>query len=233
MIKAYGYLRVSSQSQIDKNGFDRQEEKILAFAKKSKIEVVKIFKEQVSGVKNSDERDVFQQMIAEILRNGVRTIILERLDRLARQFVVQEQLLIYLVSKGITLLDAATGENVTDAISSDPMKKALIQMQGIFAELEKNLLVKKLRIAREAKRDATGKCEGKKGWNDAPDNRDALVKLIKQYRRKYKGKRRMTYVAVADALNERVLTDDNTFTTITGTKWTGQMIQSFMQRYGK
>ena len=28
------------------------------------------------------------------------------------------------------------------------MKKALIQIQGIFAELEKNLLVKKLRNAR-------------------------------------------------------------------------------------
>jgi hypothetical protein len=48
----------------------------------------------------------------------------ERLDRLAREYVVQEQLLIYLASKGIVLLNASSGENITEAINSDPMKKA-------------------------------------------------------------------------------------------------------------
>ena len=63
-------------------------------------------------------------MIAEILSNGVNAIIIEGLDRLAREYRIQEQLLIYLVSKGISLIPANTGENVTQAIQDDPMKKS-------------------------------------------------------------------------------------------------------------
>lgn len=231
-LKAYGYCRVSGAGQLDGFGYDRQDDAINAFAQKSNIEIVKIFHEQVSGVKDEEEREVFQEMVSDILRNGVRTIIVEGLDRLAREYRIQEQLLIYLVSKGITLFDCRTGEDVTSAISSDPMKKAMIQMQGIFSELEKNLLVKKLRTAREAKREQAGKCEGRKGFDDYPDKRDALVKSIKQLRRKPRGQNRMTFVNVAKALNEMADTDE-LYSTISGKRWTGPQVQNFIQRYGK
>lgn len=230
MEKAYGYCRVSGAGQIDGNGFDRQEEEIRKFASTHKIEIVQIFKEQVSGCKDEEHREVFQQMIAEILRNGVRTIIVEGLDRLAREYRVQEQLLIYLASKEIVLMDCRTGEDVTHAITADPMKKALIQMQGIFSELEKNLLVKKLRLAREAKRKANGKCEGRIGWNDCADKRDSIIAAIKALRRKPKGKKRITFVKVAEELNKMAM-EDETYTTLTGGKWNGPMLQNFIQRY--
>jgi DNA invertase Pin-like site-specific DNA recombinase len=171
-MKAYGYLRVSGQGQVDGNGFERQEEAISRFAQKANIEIVQFFKEQVSGTTDSTEREVFQQMISAILRNGVRTIIVEGLDRLAREYRIQEQLLVYLAAKSIALYDARTGENVTESIASDPMKKAMIQMQGIFAELEKNLLVKKLRVARQSKKEEVGKCEGRKGYQDNTEKID-------------------------------------------------------------
>jgi DNA invertase Pin-like site-specific DNA recombinase len=230
MKKAYVYLRVSSFGQVNGNGFDRQEEAARAFALKTGIEIVEVFKEQVSGCKDEEHRQVFQQMISEILRNGVRTIIVEGLDRLAREYRIQEQLLIYLASKSISLIDCRTGEDVTDAISSDPMKKAMIQMQGIFSELEKNLLVKKLRLARESKRKATGKCEGRIGWNDCPDRRDLIIETIKTLRRKPKGKKRMTFVKVAAEIN-KMAGDDKKYSTLTGTEWNGPMIQNFIQRY--
>ena len=72
---------------------------------------------------------------------------------MAREYRIQEQLLIYLVSKGIDLISANTGENVTQAIQDDPMKKAMVQIQGIFSELDKVLLVRKLRKAREKVRE--------------------------------------------------------------------------------
>ncbi len=96
MIKAFGYLRVSGRGQVGGNGFDRQKETIQNFANKSDIKMGKFFKEQVSGVKDHCDRDVFQSMVAEILRNGVRTIIVEGLSRLAREYRIQEHLLIYL-----------------------------------------------------------------------------------------------------------------------------------------
>lgn len=232
MLKAFGYCRVSGAGQIDGNGFERQENAIRAFAQKSKIEIVHVYNEQISGVKDEEQREVFQDMVSAILKNGVRTIIVEGLDRLAREYRIQEQLIIYLASKGITLIDARTGENVTKAVNDDPMKKAMIQMQGIFAELEKNLLVKKLRLARESKRMDAGKCEGRRGWNDLPDKRDVILGKIKALRRKPKLGKRLTYVEVANQLNQLAKNDD-IYKTITKKPWTGAMIQNFLLRYDK
>ena len=122
-VKAYGYLRVSGQSQLEGNGLDRQLEGIQSFTKAKGYEIIKVFKEEaVSGTMDEHHRPAFKEMIAEILRNGIDTIIIESLDRLAREYRIQEQLLIYLVSKGIDLISANTGENVTQAIQDDPMK---------------------------------------------------------------------------------------------------------------
>lgn len=232
MLKAYGYCRVSGAGQIDGNGFERQENAIRTFALKSKIEIVHVYREQISGVKGEEQREIFQDMVSAILRNGVRTIIVENLTRLAREYRIQEQLLVYLASKEITLIDASTGENVTDAINADPMKKCMIQVAGIFSELEKNMLVKKLRLARESKRMAAGKCEGRKGWGDAPDKRESILGQIKALRRKPKLGKRLTFVEVANQLNELAKGDD-TYTTITGKPWTGPMVQNFLLRYDR
>jgi len=220
-VKAFGYVRVSGKSQVEGYGFDRQEETIRAYCEKAGYEIVKIFREEaVSGTKDEADRPAFQAMIAEILRDGVMTIIVEGMDRLAREYRIQETLLIYLASKGITLICARTKENVTEAVQADPMKKALIQIQGIFAELEKNLLVKKLRNAREKARAERGKCEGRKGYAElAPE----LIEEIKRLRRKPKGKERMTYVQIAEELNR------NGFRTLMGKPFTGQAVQDILR----
>jgi len=49
-MKAYGYLRVSGQGQVDGNGFERQEEAISRFAQKANIEIVQFFKERNNGL---------------------------------------------------------------------------------------------------------------------------------------------------------------------------------------
>ena len=232
MMKAYGYLRVSGAGQIDGNGFDRQKKAISEFAKKSQLEIVHFYQEQVSGVKGEEDREVFKQMVSEILRNGVRTIVVEGLDRLAREYRIQEQLIIYLASKGISLVDARTGEDVTMAIGEDPMRKAMIQMQGIFAELEKSLLVKKLKIARENIRKNNKKCEGRKGWNDQPEKRDMVLQAIRGYRKKPKGRKRMTFREVAEEL-KNMISKDNVYSSLTGKSWSGPMVQNFIQRYDK
>ena len=140
-------------------------------------------------------------MISEILKDGVKVVIVEGLDRLAREYRIQETLLIYLASKDIALISARTEENVTAAMLEDPMKKALIQIQGIFSELEKSMLVKKLRVARERVRKDTGKCEGQKGYSEIDPE---LVRLIRRLRRKIKGvDKRRSFREIAEILNEQ------------------------------
>jgi len=189
--KAVAYLRVSGKGQIKKGGFSRQLKNIKEFAVGSDYEVVSVYEEKgISGT--TENRPAFKEMIGRLLNNGVKHIIIEGMDRLARELRVQENLCVYIASKDLQLISANTGENITKAIIENPMKKALIQIQGVFAELDKSDTVIKLRKGREAKRienkklglktkSGQGKVEGRKSYSEFnPD----LVREIKRLRRK-------------------------------------------------
>ena len=94
MEKAYGYLRVSSQGQVEGDGFTRQRAAIEGYAKAHGVKIVRWFeKKGVSGSEELVDRPAFQQMLVALLSNGVRTVIIEKLDRLARDLMVQETIL--------------------------------------------------------------------------------------------------------------------------------------------
>jgi len=197
MIAAYAYTRVSGRGQLEGSGLERQQEEINRFAKESGYLIKQTFKEEgISGTTTQTERPAFQQMVFSILRNGVKHIIVESLDRLARDLQVQLQLCTYIASKEITLICAGTGENITQAILEDPMRKAMVQIQGVFAELDKSLVVRKLKNGRiKARQDSETrtlsgkkKCEGRKSLRESSP--DLLKEARKLYRKPPKGTRR-------------------------------------------
>jgi len=205
LTKAFGYVRVSSKGQVEGDGFRRQEAEIQACAKANGYEIVGVYREEgVSGTLDEADRPAFRDMMTVILRNGVRTVIVEGLDRLAREYRIQETLLVYLASKGVALVVARTGENVTEAVMADPMKKALVQMQGVFAELEKGLLVKKLRAARDRKRELEGRCEGRHAFTKEtlPEAIKVALVEVKRLRKVNPGQRRPSFAEVAQYLND-------------------------------
>lgn len=195
-VKAFGYLRVSGKSQLDGDGFERQRAAIQAYADAHNIRIVKWFEEQgVSGKTEAEARPAFQSMLSDILSNGCRTVLVESLDRLAREYRVQEQLLIYMASREIALISTNTGEDVTAALMGDPMRRALVQIQGIFAELDKNLLVAKLRKARQRVRRKDGRCEGRKPFGER-DGEQKVISDIQKLARKG-----LNFTQIADKLN--------------------------------
>ena len=226
-IKCYAYLRVSGRGQVQGHGFTRQIETVKAFAEANGYKVSGVFKDKgISGTNDETHRPQFTAMIEDILSNGVRTVIIESLDRLARAYRIQEQLLIYMASRGVTLINASTGEDVTQAINDDPMKKAMIQIQGVFGELDKSLLVRKLRKAREAKKKATGKCEGIKRFGEDNADEQGIIKRIRYMRRLPRGlnKSRMTYQAICDQLNTEGLTTQR------GKPWAPAQVWNILNR---
>jgi DNA invertase Pin-like site-specific DNA recombinase len=223
MKQAVGYCRVSSKGQTDGTGLDRQEQIIKQYARKNKYQLVKVYQEAMTGTKA--DRPEFTQMLADLLSNSCRVIIIERLDRLARDLGVQLQLVGLLCSKGLTLISADTEQDVTAAFSGDPMLKAMIQVQGVFSELDKSMLVKKLRKAREAKKAKTGRCEGIKPYGFYPGE-DKIIKRIKQLYRKPHGQPRMGYRAMARQLNAEG------FQTRSGVPWRDTHIKSILKHQG-
>jgi len=208
-IKAYAYLRVSGRGQVDGLGFDRQLQEIDEYASVNDMEIVEVFREEgVSGTRGEQERPAFMEMVSRILANGVRTIVVEGMDRLARENRVQENLIVFLASKGITLISARTGVDVTADFDGDPVKKAMIQIQGIFSEMERNLIVKKLKQARDKKRERTGKCEGQKSFTESEQGKITVRELVRLRESGF------TWQEVADHLNT------NGFFTKSGKPWT-------------
>jgi len=169
--EAVMYLRVSGDSQISGDGFTRQIEKIQSFAESYGFTILKEWREEgISGKIECEQRPAFQAMLAELLSNGCRTIIVEDLSRLARRYAVQEQILLYLCAKGITLWTCANGgQNITDEMNQDPTKRLLIGIVGLVSQWEREQLVEKLKIARQHKKRDTGRCEGRKPFGSHPD----------------------------------------------------------------
>jgi len=216
MEKAFLYLRVSTCAQVEGCGFDRQEEVCRAYAGEAGYEVAGVFRDGgISGCNDAENRPAFQEMMAAILANGIKIVIVESLDRLARELRIQETLLIYLASKGVALVSARTGENVTEAIMGDPLRKALIQMQGVFAELEKNQLARRLRKARDLRsRQAGRRIEGRPGYGQTPEEKKIIQRIRAMRRTRRNRTPGMTLQEIADRLNsEGIATKD-------GKRWT-------------
>ena len=217
-MKAVGYARVSSAGQEDGDGLARQGREMMGFADERGLSIVSIFQESESGTSDFEDRPVFMEMIEFCIDQEIGVIIIEGLDRLAREMRVQEALLIYLVSKNLTLLSARTGEDVTEAVSRDPMRKALIQIQGVFAELEKGMLVQKLRKARTQVKLSTGRCEGRKPYG----HYEPEVKIRDEMVRMWLGG--TNYTAIARSLNMRDLK------TRSGGQWHPKTVSRIIKR---
>ena len=217
---AFAYLRVSSKGQVTGHGFDRQAETINTFARQNGYIVEQTYRDAFTGTEA--DRPEFNAMVGAILVNGVRVILVESLDRLARDVMVQSLLLAKLAQHEITLINCVTGEDVTASLESDPMRKALIQIQSVFSELEKSRLVAKLRHAREAVKQRDGKCEGRKAFGVKEGERE-VVDLMRSLRRKRAGKR-MSFARIAVELNER------SAPTRTGADWQTTTVRNILSR---
>jgi hypothetical protein len=132
------------------------------------------------------------------------------------------ELLVYLASKEMTLIWARTEKDVTVAMLSEPMKKAVVQIQGTFSELEKSVLVKKPGVAHEKVRRERGKCEGRKAYTETDPER---MKRIRALRRKPKGgAKRMPFPEIAEILNKEG------FQSRTGRPFTAQGVATIFSR---
>jgi DNA invertase Pin-like site-specific DNA recombinase len=155
MTKAVAYMRVSGPSQLDGDGFPRQREAIKGYASLNGLHITHWFEEKaVPGKTEWEDRPAWGELIASL--NGVRTIVIEKLDRLARDLIIQEKAIIDLTARGVTLLSASE----PDLMATDPTRIMMRQIIGSIHQYEKSMLVLKLKASRDRKKKQTGRCEG-------------------------------------------------------------------------
>lgn len=197
-----GYIRVSSKGQMEGDGPSRQGDSIQRFCESQGLVFIRNFIEEgVSGTVEGMDREAFSDMVVYIdslkgMKAQVDAVVVERLDRLARDLMVSEVLLKELRTRGIKVFAADQGA-VLDMANDDgdPTRKLIRQIIGALAEWEKSHLVLKLRLARERKkRQGFRMCGGTPYGKTATER--TIIGLIKQWR-----SQKFTFERIAEFLN--------------------------------
>jgi len=174
MTKAFAYVRVSGKGQIKGDGFPRQLQAIKAYAAEHDLKVVQVFREEgVTGTMESMDRPAWAAMITALLADGVKAIVIEKLDRLARDLMVQEATIADLQKSGFTLISVAE----PDLMANDPTRILMRQLMGAVAQYDKSQIVLKLRGARMRKRAVEGRCEGRKPFGRDQSEKAAIERM--------------------------------------------------------
>jgi DNA invertase Pin-like site-specific DNA recombinase len=215
MKRAFGYLRVSGKGQVEGDGFPRQLEAVKKYAAANDIKIVKVYREEgVSGTTEWENRPAFAEMMAAMLSDGTRAVLVERLDRVARDLMVQESIISDFKRKGLEVISV----NEPDLCSDDPSRVLMRQMMGAFFQYEKSSLVAKLRGARVRMRKSTGSCEGRKPYG----SRDGEAKVISRILALRKAGAAMD--TIADTLNVERLAARS------GGQWYGSTVRNILLR---
>jgi DNA invertase Pin-like site-specific DNA recombinase len=193
-MKVYGYIRVSGRGQTEGDGPERQKQAIEKFCQAQGLSIDEFFFEQITGTSDAMERPKFSAMLESFdapVLDGLgrvddtcpKVLVVERMDRLARDLMVSEMLLRECRQRGIEVFSSDQGDCTNMASDGgDPTRVLIRQIMGALAQWEKSNLVKKLYAARKRKKEKTGRCEGYRPLNECAGGQEVINLIHNLYR---------------------------------------------------
>jgi DNA invertase Pin-like site-specific DNA recombinase len=241
---AFAYIRVSGKGQLEGDGPERQREQIRAFMDANGFTPMgsEFFEQGVSGTVDGVDRPAFLRFIQWVeefqqawkekqtapgyvdfgsrdLHMNTPALVVERMDRLARDLMVQETLLSECRKRGIKVYAADQGVAIDIANDNgDPSRTLIRQIFGAIAQWEKAVLVNKMRVAREKIRKTGKRCEGVKPYGMLPGEEGILSILRDMVRMKE------SYAQISRSLNKMG------YRTRHGSLWTRKAVQKIASR---
>jgi DNA invertase Pin-like site-specific DNA recombinase len=182
----------------------------------------------VSGTKSVAERPGLGAILDALHNGELDGLIVRDLDRLAREVTVQEALLADVWRRPQTHVFTVHGEVLRDD-PDDPMRTAMRQMVGVFAGLERRMIVKRMRDGRKAKAARGGHSVGPApyGWTAKngkltrhPQEQAALKRMMQLHAEGY------TTREIAAFLAER----PDLYPTKRGGAWTSPVVSRIIAR---
>jgi DNA invertase Pin-like site-specific DNA recombinase len=157
------YLRVSTEAQAEQGlGLDIQREAVTGWAKSTGHKLTSILVEQgVSGAKELEQRPSLIEAFELLRRQRISGIVVMRLDRLARDLILQEQLLAEVRRLGGTTYSTSSGEQgYLEDDPRDPSRKLIRQVLGAVSEYERSMITLRLASGRARKAQLGGYAYG-------------------------------------------------------------------------
>src|SRR5260370_27323882 len=170
MKSAIGYVRCSSDQQSESGlGLEAQKQRITAFCAMKGIEIIAWFIDD--GVRAGvplEDRPAGRQLMAAA-RASKPVIVVAKFDRLFRSLGDCCLTIDALDKLGVSVVSIAEGFDTTD---SNPFARAMMQIIGVFAELERQLIKQRTREALAVKRN-----RGERSSRGAPHGWDVCSRL--------------------------------------------------------
>lgn len=178
MTDALAYMRCSGMSQVSGDTWDRQQAAINKYAAANDLVIVEWYRDEgISGTTELENRPGLAACLERIENNGVKVILVESSDRLARDAMVSELIIREAQKHGGTVL-TASGVNLTEGGDSNPTAALIRGVLALIAEFDRRVITLKLRAARIRIKAKTGRCEGVKPFGTLPDESETLNAIL-------------------------------------------------------
>jgi DNA invertase Pin-like site-specific DNA recombinase len=160
-VRLVAYVRVSTREQVEHGqGLEIQRAAIRRWARANGHRIIAwCADEGVSGAKAAEDRPGLTDALTALRTRKAAGLVVRDYDRLAREVTVQEAVLAEAWHRTDAHVFTTFGEILRDD-PDDPTRTAMRQMAGVFAGLDRRMIVKRLRDGRAAKAASGGHATG-------------------------------------------------------------------------
>lgn len=138
----YGYARVSTATQ----------ELDIQVAELKELGAEVVLSEKMTGTTN--DRQALNELLSKVQRGD--TLVVSKMDRLARTAVGVKAVVEEMLDKGVTVRIANMG-----VIEDTPIGRMMVTMLGAFSEFERDMIVERMTAGKAAARKRDGFREGR------------------------------------------------------------------------
>jgi DNA invertase Pin-like site-specific DNA recombinase len=160
-VRLVAYVRVSSDGQLDGLGLEVQEQAIRRWARRNAHRIVEVCADPAqSGTVPFADRPGLACALDALKHGRADGLVVLNLGRISRLLTDQEAALAVVWHHGGRVFTAESGEVLTDD-PEDPMRTAMRQMAGVFFQLDRAMIVKRLWDGRRLKAERGGYAHGR------------------------------------------------------------------------
>jgi DNA invertase Pin-like site-specific DNA recombinase len=186
---AIAYLRVSTAEQVEGFGLAVQERAIREYCKPHGLRLVALYRDEgQSGSNGLDDRTGLAEALIELEARHASALVVYRLDRLARDLLLQETLIAKLQRVGSEIISVTE----PDIRGGDPTRDLVRQVLGAISQYERAVIRGRMVAGKAAKVRAGGYGGGRPPYGMRAANRElepdpeeaAMVTLARQLHKK-------------------------------------------------
>lgn len=181
--RAVAYLRVSTDRQADEGfGLDVQDAAVRRWARLNKVRLAFVVRDEGrSGAADIIDRPGLAEAIGHIRAGRAQALVVPRLDRLARDLVLQEWIRADLIRLGAELRSATPTEDLyLRNDPDDPTGTLVRQILGAVAQYERAMIRLRMDAGKVRKRQAGGYVGGQPPYGFRAIGHDLVPNLDEQ-----------------------------------------------------